>query len=119
MTVLEKVTAIVKTLDEKKATDIRVIRIGDISVIADYFVIAGATSTTQVKSLSDEVDYKLGLLGENPLRSEGYQSANWIVLDYGDVVVHTFHKETREFYSLEKLWSDGTELDVEMLLSEG
>ena len=117
MTALEKVKVAVRALDAKKASDIRVIRIGDITVIADYFVFAGGTSTTQVKSLSDEVDYQLGLLGEQPLHTEGYQSANWIVLDYGDVVIHTFYKETREFYSLEKLWSDGEEIDIKTLLS--
>lgn len=117
MTALEKVKAVVKALDEKKASDIHVIEIRDITVIADYFVIAGATSTTQVKALSDEVDYQLGLLGEQPSHSEGYQSANWVVLDYGDVVIHVFHKETREFYSLEKLWSDGKDVDVKALLS--
>ena len=118
MTSLEKVKIAVKALDNKKASDIRVIRVKDLTILADYFVIAGGTSTTQVKALSDEVEYQLSQAGTPVLRTEGYQSANWIILDYGDVLVHTFHKETRSFYSLEKLWSDGETIDISELLAD-
>ena len=102
----------VKALDSKRAEDIKVIGIRDLTVIADYFVIANGTSTTQTKALADEVEYKLKESGLMPLRIEGYQSANWIVLDYGSVVVHVFYKETRQFYNLERLWSDGEQIDI-------
>ena len=118
LTNLEKVKLAVKTLDSKKAVDIRVLKIGDISILADYFIIAGATSTTQVKALSDEVEFQLKQAGVEPLHTEGYRSANWVILDYGDVVIHTFHNETRAFYSLEKLWSDGQELPAADFLQD-
>jgi ribosome-associated protein len=97
-------------LDSKKAEEIKAIEIGDISVIGDYFLIASGTSTTQVKALADEIDFKLSELGVNPLRTEGAQSASWIILDYGDVIIHIFHKETREFFNLERLWVDGKKM---------
>ena len=108
----------VKALDSKRAEDIKVIGIRDLTVIADYFVIANGTSTTQTKALADEVEYKLKESGLMPLRIEGYQSANWIVLDYGSVVVHVFYKETRQFYNLERLWSDGEPIDISHLLKK-
>lgn len=108
----------VKALDSKRAEDIKVIGIRDLTVIADYFVIANGTSTTQTKALADEVEYKLKESGLMPLRIEGYQSANWIVLDYGSVVVHVFYKETRQFYNLERLWSDGEQIDISHLLKK-
>ncbi len=108
----------VKALDSKRAEDIKVIGIRDLTVIADYFVIANGTSTTQTKALADEVEYKLKESGLMPLRIEGYQSANWIVLDYGSVVVHVFYKETRQFYNLERLWSDGEQIDITHLLKK-
>ncbi len=108
----------VKALDSKRAEDIKVIGIRDLTVIADYFVIANGTSTTQTKALADEVEYKLKENGLMPLRIEGYQSANWIVLDYGSVVVHVFYKETRQFYNLERLWSDGEQIDISHLLKK-
>lgn len=108
----------VKALDSKRAENIRVIGIRDLTVIADYFVIANGTSTTQTKALADEVEYQLKEKGRTPQRIEGYQGANWIVLDYGDVVVHVFYKETRQFYDLERLWSDGENIDISHLLKK-
>ena len=105
-----------KALDGKKAQDLRVLAIGDLSILADYFVLATGTSTTQVKALADEVDYQLSQQGVEPARGEGYGSAAWILLDYGSVVVHVFQPESREFYNLDKLWSDGTPVDVAGLL---
>lgn len=106
----------VKALDSKRAEDICVIKISDLTVIADYFVIANGTSSTQTKALADEVEYRLKELGRQPDRTEGYQGANWIILDYGDIVVHVFYKETRNFYNLERLWSDGKKVDISHLL---
>jgi len=106
----------VKTLDEKKGSDIKVIKIDDISSIANYFVLATGTSSTQVKTLADETEMKLKQEGFLTRRSENYRGADWIVLDYIDVVIHIFYKETREFYDLERLWQDGEELDVGLFL---
>lgn len=108
----------VKALDSKRAENIQVIGIRDLTVIADYFIIANGTSTTQTKALADEVEYQLKENGRLPLRTEGYQGANWIVLDYGDIVVHVFYKETRQFYNLERLWSDGESVDISSLLKK-
>ena len=108
---------IVKVLDSKKAKDIRAIRIGDLTILGEYFVIATGTSSTQVKML-DEVDYQLGEKGVQPHRVEGYHSENWIILDYTDVIVHIFHEDTREFYDLERLWADGEKVDLSGILKD-
>ncbi len=118
MTTEDKVKSIVKALDSKKAEDIKVIKITDLTIIADYFVIAGGTSSTHTKSLSQEVDYKLGLEGVNPTRTEGSGADGWVVLDYSDVVVHVFYKEERDFYQLERLWADGEIIDISQFLDE-
>lgn len=107
---------IVKTLDTKKAEDIEVIGIKDLTIIADYFVIATGTNTTHTKSLADEVEFQLKEAGITPTRTEGYNGLNWILLDYSDIVVHIFYKETRDYYSLERLWSDGEKVDVKQFL---
>ena len=114
-TLMEKIVSI---LDSKKAQDIKAIKIGDLTILADYFVIATGTSSTQVKMLTDEVDYQLGQMGIEPHKIEGYRSENWIVLDYTDVIVHIFHTETREFYGLERLWADGEQVDISHLLTK-
>ena len=109
---------IVKVLDSKKAKDIRAIRIGDLTILGEYFVIVTGTSSTQVKMLADEVDYQLGEKGVQPHRVEGYHSENWIILDYTDVIVHIFHEDTREFYDLERLWADGEKVDLSGILKD-
>lgn len=109
---------IVKVLDSKKAKDIRAIRIGDLTILGEYFVIATGNSSTQVKMLADEVDYQLGEKGVQPHRVEGYHSENWIILDYTDVIVHIFHEDTREFYDLERLWADGEKVDLSGILKD-
>lgn len=108
---------IVTILDEKKGEDIRVIKISDLSVITDYFVIAGGTSNTHIKALADEVEYVLSKEeGKKPDRVEGYQTASWILIDYGTVIVHLFCGDTRDFYDLERLWADGEEIDIQSIL---
>ena len=116
MTTQEKLEKIVKILDSKKAENIQVIGITNLTIIADYFVIATGTSTTQVKSLADEVDFQLGQLGIEPRGVEGVRAANWIVLDYSDIVVHVFYRDTRDEYQLERLWADGEQVDISNLL---
>lgn len=97
-------------LDSKKATDIHVIKIDEISSLADYFVIASGTGSTHVKALADEVEQKLKEQGITPIGLEGYRSNSWILLDYAQVVVHIFTPESRSFYDLDRLWRDGTEV---------
>ena len=114
----EMIKTIVKALDSKRAEDIQVLEIRDLTVIADYFIIANGTSTTQTKALADEVEFKLKEQGVTPERVEGYQGTNWIILDYGDIVVHVFYKETRDHYNLERLWCDGKDIDVKQFLPD-
>ncbi len=116
MTSLELGEKVVKVLDEKKATDLKMIRIEDISVLADYFVIATGTSSTHVKSLADEVEFRLKELGVEPSHVEGYRSNSWILLDYSNVMVHVFTAESRSFYDLDRLWRDGEAIDISHLL---
>lgn len=98
---------IVEILEDKKAKDMSVVDIGCISILADSFIICSGTSSTHIKALADELEFKMGELGELCRHKEGYETARWILLDYGDVVVHIFHEEDRSFYKLERLWSDG------------
>lgn len=106
---------ICKALDEKKAGDIKVINIEEVSVMADYFIIASGTNRNQVQAMADNVDETLGKAGVNPRQVEGYQTANWILMDYGDVIVHVFDEENRLFYDLERIWRDGKSVAVEDL----
>ena len=98
-------------LDDKKADKINVIKIEDISSIADYFVVVSGTSSTHVRALSDELEEKLKEEGIVPTRVEGYRSNSWVLLDYSSVVVHVFTGEAREFYDLDRLWADGSKID--------
>ena len=102
-------------LDEKKAADITIIDIQKVSVLADYFIIASGTNKNQVQALVDNVDEKLTKAGHPAKQVEGYQSANWILLDYGDVIVHVFDSENRLFYDLERIWRDGKTISIEEL----
>lgn len=104
-----------EALEEKKGEDIQVIEIKDISIIADYFIIANGTNSSQVDALVDSVKYTLGKQGFDPKRIEGVRSASWILMDYGDVVVHVFSKEDRLFYNLERIWRDGKTISREQL----
>ena len=102
----------VKALNAKQAKDVTLLRTSDVTVLADYFVICTATSSTHVKTLTDEVDKVLSEQGEPPLRREGYRGGGWILLDFGCVIVHLFQQEAREFYNLERLWSDAVSVDI-------
>ncbi len=113
MTSLELATVAAKAMDSKKAKDIRVLKVEDLTVLTDYFVIGTGSSATQVKALADEVEYQLGQAGVKPLRREGMDARNWILLDYGTVIVHVFYPETRDFYDLEHLWADATPVEIE------
>lgn len=102
-------------MEDKKAEDIRIIEIGEISTIADYFIIANGTNSSQVQALVDGVDEALSKEGFEPQRIEGTRSSNWILMDYGDIVIHIFSREDRLFYDLERIWRDGKSLSVEDL----
>jgi len=102
----------VRALDDKKARSITVLRTRELTVLADYFVICTANSTTQIKTLADEVEKALKDNGETPLRTEGYRAGGWVLVDFGCVVVHVFLEELREFYGLERLWNDAAEIDI-------
>ncbi len=113
------VKQIAKTLDDKKAVDIIALDVSHLTVITDYMVIASGRSVLQTRSLADDLDDKMAELGI-PLRTrEGYQEGRWIVMDYGTVLVHIFHPESREYYHLERLWADGTNtIDLSDILSD-
>lgn len=105
-TPLELAEAIAEVLDNKKAKDVKVIKVGDKTIIADYFVLGNGNTSTHVKSLIDEVEYKIGERGVQPTRIEGREGNSWKVLDYSSVIVHVFDREAREFYNLDKLYTD-------------
>ena len=115
---MELMKRAVLALDDKKADKIEVLRVDDVTILGDYFVIASADNTTHVRALADEVDYQLKKFDILPRSMEGYQSATWIVLDYNDVIVHVFHEQARGYYNLEKLWSDGIRIDVNSIIEE-
>jgi ribosome-associated protein len=103
---------IVDALADKKAEDIKVIDISEISTIADYFVITNGTNRSQIQALSDSVEEKLAQNGIHPKNIEGYNTANWILLDCQDILIHIFDKESRGFYDLERMWRDGKTIEV-------
>ena len=117
LTPLEIANEAVKTLDNKKAQDIVVLETRDVTVLADYFIICTANSSTHIKTLSDEVDKVLSDKGEPALRTEGYRAGGWVLVDFGCVVIHIFTDETRKFYNLEHLWADALRMDISSLLT--
>ena len=111
MTSLELAKKAAHLLDEKKGERVNVIEIQEISSLADYFVLATGTSNTHVRALADELDERMKAEGMPPARMEGYRSNSWILLDWGNVVVHIFTQEGRDFYDLDRLWADGNKID--------
>ena len=117
MTSLETAKAIVKILDEKKATDITVIETQELTVMSDYFVIASGTSNTHVRSLAEDVEDLMEKQGVAIDHVEG-RATGWILLDYGCVLVHVFDSESREYYNLERLWGDAAKVDISDIVTE-
>ncbi len=109
---------IVQILDSKKAKDIKLLHVEKQTVIADYFVICTGNSRTQIKSLADEVEYKLSLVDIAPMHTEGAETGIWVLQDFGNVIVHIFNRDSRDFYKLDKLYMDTTEQDISGLLQE-
>ena len=97
-------------LEDKKGEDIKIINISEVTVLADYFIIASGTNRNQVQAMADNVEEVLAKEGAEPKQIEGYQSGNWILLDYQDVIVHIFDQENRLFYDLERIWRDGKQI---------
>ena len=118
MTPKELALIAVKALDEKKGKEISAIDVAELTTLADYFVIATGTSNTQINALSGAVEKALKeQAGDQPLRREGYRDGTWVLLDYGCLAVLIFSEEAREFYSLDRLWSDGKPLDLSEVLT--
>lgn len=105
----------VNALEDKKAEDIRIIDISEISTIADYFIIADGSNKSQIQAMADNVSEILGRAGVNLRQIEGYQNANWILMDFQDVIIHIFDRENRLFYDLERIWRDGVLIAKETL----
>ena len=111
----EMVRLAYEALEDKKAQDIKIINIEQVSVLADYFIIASGSNRNQVQALSDNVEETLHKAGFPVKQTEGYRTANWILQDYGDIIVHVFDSENRLFYDLERIWRDGSEVSIEDL----
>ena len=107
-----------KAIDDKKGQDIKVIDIHNVSVIADYFVIASGTNSNQVQASVDHVEEQLGRAGFEAKQIEGNRNSSWILMDYGDVIVHVFDEENRLFYDLERIWRDGKVLEMDAFLEK-
>ena len=103
----------IAAMEDKKAFDIRVLDISGVSSLGDYFIIANGNNVNQVQAIADEVEQKLGRAGAEPKHIEGYRNANWILMDYGDVIIHIFDSENRLFYDLERIWRDGKDVSTE------
>ena len=109
---------VTKALDEKKGQDIQLLKIDEVSSLADYFLICTGTSNTHVKTLCDYAEYEMEQLGEPMLGREGHRGNSWELLDFGSIVVHVFTQEAREFYSLERLWADAEQIDISDIVIE-
>ena len=119
LTAKEVAYEVTKALDSKKGQDIKLLRIDEVSSLADYFLICTGTSNTHVKTLCDYAEYTLEQLGEPMLGREGHRGNSWELLDFGSVVVHVFTDEARKFYDLERLWKDAEVVDLKDIIIEG
>ena len=118
LTAKEVAYEVTKALDSKKGMNIKLLRIAEVSSLADYFLICTGTSNTHVKTLCDYAEYTMDNLGEKLLGREGHRGNPWELLDYGSVVVHVFTEEAREFYALERLWADAEQVDISGIIIE-
>ena len=118
LTAKEVAYEVTKALDSKKGLNIKLLRINEVSTLADYFLICTGTSNTHVKTLCDYAEYTLEQLGEPMLGREGHRGNSWELLDFGSIVVHVFTEEAREFYALERLWADAEQIDLKDIITE-
>ena len=113
----EMIAIAVKALDDKKGKDIKVLRTADQTTLADYFIICSGSSNTQVRALAEAVEEAMSKAGEEPHHIEGHRGGQWTLMDYSSVVIHLFMPEAREFYNLERLWSDAKPVDLDGILA--
>ncbi len=118
MTAFEQAIESAKILSDKKGRNLSVIKIGDVSSLGDYMVLATGNNSTHVKALADELEFQLKGMGIPVHHIEGHRSDSWILLDYTDVIVHVFSDEAREYYSLDHLWQDGEVVDISQYIDE-
>ncbi len=111
--ILDEIKTIVSSLEDKKGTDIAVLNLEKVSDITDCFIICSGSNRSQIQALSDGVEEILGKKGIHHKGIEGYDSANWILIDYGDVVVHIFDKDSRDLYDLERIWGDADRIEMQ------
>ena len=114
MTPLEMAKTAALAADSRKATDLKVLEVSKLTVLTDYFIICTGASTTQIRAIADEIEKVLKEKGISQLRIEGYAPANWILMDYGSIVVNIFHPDMRQFYALERLWSDAEPIEFSL-----
>lgn len=112
MEITERVQLIANAIDDKKGTDIKILDVAELTSLSEYFVIASGTSAVQVRACAESVEEKMDKAGYSILHREGRDSGSWLLLDYGDIVVHIMMEETREFYDIERLWSDAKSVEV-------
>lgn len=107
MTDIKKnVNIAIKAIEDKKGEDIKLLNISSISPLADYFILATGNNINQLHAISDEINENLSKSGLHPKQIEGYQSGNWILMDYGDFIIHLFQREARDYYNLDRIWKD-------------
>lgn len=111
---MEQVTKIAQALYDKKAEHIDVLDIHELTSLGEYFIICSCSSTTQVKACVDEVEERMSAEGFAPKHKEGYQGGTWVLMDFGNIIVHVMQAETREFYSLERLWEDAVRIEIDL-----
>ena len=111
---MERVQKIAQALYDKKAKDIVALDISEVTSLGNYFIICSCSSAAQLRACTDEVEEKMEEIGINPSHKEGYNGGTWILMDYSDIIVHIMHDETREFYTLEHLWADAKEIELEL-----
>ena len=111
---MERVQRIAQAMYDKKAKNIIALEIAEITSLGDYFVICSCSSAAQLRACTDEIEEKMAEINIEPSHKEGYSGGNWILMDYGDIIVHVMLEETRDFYSLERLWTDAKEITLEL-----
>lgn len=113
----KKLSIVLNAADSKKAFDMKILDISTLTNITDYFAIFSGNSERQVTAIADEIIDKMKEEGHEVYHIEGYRNGRWILIDFGDIVVHVFHKEDREFYNLERLWIDGKDIDIKNIIN--
>lgn len=116
MELKNEIKTIVNAAEDKKAFDITVLEIGGLSSIADYFIVASGNNERQTVAIADSIEENMTELGVEPIHKEGHQTGRWVLLDYGDIIVHVFHREEREFYNLDKLWIDAKSIEIKDII---